>query len=182
MSLDGGWKTRGRCHVLGDNIPHDGGVIRFDLVTARVQDPAQLIPHLFDEAAPGLKNNLQQGDFIVAGENFFCGKAHNQGMIAMKALGLRVLCESMPFRSFRAATGVALPCLINCKGIMGLVSTGDEIEADFSTGVVNNLTTGRSEKYPPLAQEIKSIIEEGGMRGMLAAWLRDHPELGQAVA
>jgi 3-isopropylmalate/(R)-2-methylmalate dehydratase small subunit len=80
-------------------------VIRFDLVTARVQDPAQLIPHLFDEIDSTLKERVKPGEFNVAGKNFFSGKAHNQGMIAMKALGLRVLCESMPFRSFRAATG-----------------------------------------------------------------------------
>jgi 3-isopropylmalate/(R)-2-methylmalate dehydratase small subunit len=179
MPLEGGWKTRGRCHVLGDNVPHDGGVMRFDLVTARVQDPTQLIPHLFDEVDPSLKSKLNPGDFIVAGQNFFCGKAHNQGMIAMKALGLRVLCESMPFRSFRAAIGVALPCLINCQGITQFVSDGDEIEADFETGIVKNLTTNGSENYPALAPEIKAIIEEGGMRGMLAAWLRDHPELAE---
>ncbi len=182
MALDGGWKTRGKAHVLGDNVPHDGGIIRFDLVTARIQDPAQLIPYLFDEIDPTLKERVRPGDFIVAGQNFFSGKAHNQGMIAMKALGLRVLCESMPFRSFRAATGVALPCLIHCKGISRLVSTGDEIEADFATGTVSNLTTGASETYPPIPAEIKAIIEEGGMRGMLAAWLRDHPELAQPAA
>ena len=85
----------------------------------------------------------------------------------------------MPFRSFRAAIGVALPCLINCQGITQLVSDGDEIEADFETGIVKNLTTNGSENYPALAPEIKAIIEEGGMRGMLAAWLRDHPELAE---
>jgi 3-isopropylmalate/(R)-2-methylmalate dehydratase small subunit len=179
MALEGGWKTRGTCHMLGDNVPHDGGVIRFDLVTSRVQDPAQLIPYLFGEIDPTLKERVKPGDFIVAGKNFFCGKAHNQGMIAMKALGLRVLCESMPFRSFRAATGVALPCLINCEGISGWIANGDEIEADFDSGTVTNVQSGRSERYPSIPPEIKSILEEGGMRGMLAAWLRDHPELAE---
>jgi 3-isopropylmalate/(R)-2-methylmalate dehydratase small subunit len=180
MALDGGWKTRGKAHLLGDNVPHDGGVIRFDLVTARVQDPAQLIPHLFDEIDPTLKERVKPGDFIIAGKNFFCGKAHNQGMIAMKALSLRVLCESMPFRSFRAATGVALPCLIHCEGVTSFISDGDEIEADFDTGVVINLKSGQSRRYPSIPLEIKSILAEGGMRGMLAAWLRDHPDLGEA--
>src|SRR3569833_1536256 len=181
MALDGGWRTRGIAHVLGDNILHDGGVIRFDLVTSRVQDPAQLIPYLIDEIDPTLKERIEPGDFIVAGKIFFCGKAHNQGMIAMKALRLRVLCESMPFRSFLAATGVALPCMINCEGIGGWIANGDEIEADFDTGTVTNLKSGRSERYPSIAPEIKSIIEEGGMRGMLAAFLRGHPELGEAA-
>ena len=180
MALEGGWKTRGTCHVLGDNVVHDGGIIRFDLVTARVQDPAQLIPHLFDEIDPTLKRRVKPGDFIVAGKNFFCGKAHNQGMIAMKALGLRVLCESMPFRSFRAATGVALPCLVHCEGITDFVASGDLLEVDFDSGVVINLKNGQSRQYPAIPPAIKSILEEGGMRGMLTAWLRDHPELGRA--
>ena len=98
----------------------------------------------------------------------------------MKALGLRVLCESMPFRSFRAATGVALPCLIRCEGVTSFISDGDEIEADFDTGVVINLNSSQSQRYPSIPPEIKSILAEGGMLGMLAAWLRDHPELGQA--
>lgn len=181
MALEGGWKTRGTSHVLGDNVPHDGGIIRFDLVTSRVQDPDKLIPHLFDEIDPTLKEKVKPGDFIVAGKHFFCGKAHNQGMIAMKALGLRVLCESMPFRSFRAATGVALPCLIHCDGITKWIKTGDEIEVDFDTGTVKHLRTERSETYPGIPPEIKAILDEGGMHGMLSAWLRDHPELAQPV-
>src|SRR3974390_2770376 len=178
MALERGWKTRGVAHMLGDNVPHDGGGIRVALVTARVQDPPQLIPHLFDEIDPTLKERVKPGDFIVAGKNFFCGKAHNQGMIAMKALELRVLCESMPFRSFRAATGVALPCLVNCEGITGWVAPGRAVAGDFDTRSATHLKTGRSEQYPSIPLEIKSIIEEGGMRGMLAAWLRDHAELG----
>jgi 3-isopropylmalate/(R)-2-methylmalate dehydratase small subunit len=177
MALQGGWKTRARCHVLGDNIPHDGGVMRFDYITGRVTDPAQLIPELFNEIDPTLKTRIQPGDYIVAGRNFFCGKAHNNGMIAMKALGLRVLCESMPFRSFRAATGVALPCLTQCIGIREYVHDGDELEVDFETGEVNNLTTGESRKYPAVARDIKVIVEEGGMKGLLSKWLADHPEL-----
>lgn len=182
MALDGGWKTRARAHVLGNDVPHDGGVIRFDLVTARVHDPAQLIPFLFDEVDPTLKERIRPGDYIVAGRNFLCGKAHNQGLIAMKALGLRILCESMPFRSFRAATSLALPCLTRCEGITGLVRDGDEIEADFDTGLVANLTTGESRSYPAIPPDIKVILDEGGMKGMLAMWLKTHPELAHPPA
>ncbi|WP_296558874.1 hypothetical protein [Pigmentiphaga sp.] len=177
MALEGGWKTRARCHVLGDDVPHDGGVMRFDFITGRVTDPALLIPELFNEIDPGLKTRIRPGDFIVAGKNFFCGKAHNNGMIAMKALGLRVLCESMPFRSFRAAIGVALPCLIQCKGIREFVQDGDELEVDFESGEVIDLTRGETRRYPAVARDIKTIVEEGGMQGLLAKWLADHPEL-----
>ena len=48
--------------------------------------------------------------------------------------------------------------------------------------MISNLKSGRSETYPSIPREIKSILEEGGMRGMLAAWLRDHPELAETPA
>ena len=59
MSLENGWKTRARCHVLGDNVLHDGGVIRFDFVTGRVTDPAQIIPELFREIDPTLMERIK---------------------------------------------------------------------------------------------------------------------------
>ncbi|CAN5728404.1 Isopropylmalate/citramalate isomerase small subunit [soil metagenome] len=177
MPIANGWKTRARCHVLGHDVLHDGGVMRFDYVTGRVTDPAVLIPELFKEIDPTLISRVKAGDYIVAGRNFFAGKAHNNGMIAMKALGLRVLCESMPFRSFRAAIGAALPCLVQCQGILEYVHDGDEIEADFETGEVKNITTGESRTYPPMAPDIKAMLDEGGMKGLLSKWLTEHPEL-----
>ena len=44
----------------------------------------------------------------------------------------------MPFRSFRAATGVALPCLIHRHGVTDFIADGDEIEVDFDSGVVEH--------------------------------------------
>ena len=174
------WRTRGAAHVLGDNIPHDGGVINFRFIPLRVTDPAELIPHLFDEVDPTIKERLKPGDFIVAGENFLCGKAHNQGLIALKALNIRILCQSMPYRSFRAATSLALASMVHCDGIASFLKDGDEIEADFASGEVTKLASGEKRTYPPVAPDIQVMIQEGGMRGMLAAHLRDHPELAVA--
>ena len=176
------WRSRGRAHVLGDNIPHDGGVINFRFVTSRITDPKEIIPFLFDEVDPTLKDRLKQGDFIVAGKNFLAGKAHNNGLIGLKALGIRILCESMSFRSFRAATSLALPLLTQCEGISGFIKDGDDIEADLVSGEVRDHTTGERRTYPPLAADVRAIIEEGGMRGMLTKYLQDHPQLATAPA
>jgi 3-isopropylmalate/(R)-2-methylmalate dehydratase small subunit len=176
METFAGWKTRGRCHVLGDDIAHDGVVMPYDLITTKVRDPELLIPHLFEAIDPTLRERLQPGDFIVAGRNFLCGKAHNQGLIAMKALQLRILCESMPFRSFRGAIGLAVPSLVGCTGIAKFLADGDEVEVDFETGKVSKLATGEEKDYPPISPDIKTIVAQGGMRGMLARWLEDHPE------
>ena len=174
------WISTGRAHVLGNNILHDGGVISFEAVVARITDPKELIPKLFAQVDPTLAARIKPGDFIVAGSNFLAGKAHNNGLIAMKALGLRIMCESMGMRAFQGVVGLALPCLKNCVGITSLISDGDEIEADFLTGEVKNLSKNTVANYGGLAEGVKNMIEEGGMLGLLSAHLKKHPELAMA--
>ena len=174
------WTTVGHAHVLGNNIPHDGGVMSFDVVLARTTDPQELIPRLFAEVDPLLAAKIKPGDFIVAGHNFLAGKAHNNGLLAMKALGLRILCESMGTRAFQGVVGLALPCLTNCVGITGLVADGDEIQVDFLSGLVKNLTQSTQAAYTGVPEGVKKMIEEGGMLGLLTSHLKNHPELGVA--
>jgi len=171
------WIKRGRAHVLGDNVPHDAGVMAFDIVLSRTTDPQQLIPHLFAEIDPALAQRIKPGDFIVAGTNFLAGKAHNAGIIAMKALDMGILCASMPVRAFQGVVAQAVPALVQCEAITEFVADGDELEVDFQTGLVCNLTGGATRQYGALAPEIRRMIEAGGMRGMLAAHLEAHPEL-----
>lgn len=176
------WTSRGRAYVLGNNIPHDGGVISFDAVLARTTDPQELIPRLFAQVDPALAAKIKPGDFIVAGHNFLAGKAHNNGLLAMKALGLRILCESMGIRAFQGVVGLALPCLPSCVGVTSLVSDGDEIEVDFLAGVVRNLSKNTVGTYTGVPDGVKNMIEQGGMLGLLASHLKSHPELGIAAA
>lgn len=173
------WKRRGTAHVLGDDVPHDGAVMSFDMVLTRTTDPDELIPHLFKELDPTLIDRLRPGDFIVAGSNFLSGKPHNSGIIALKALGISLLCESMATKAFNGVVMLAVPLLTQCTGIREMVSNGDELEVDFSAGTVRNVTTGVEKQFPPLPPEVQQIIESGGMQGMLAAHLREHPELAQ---
>ncbi len=174
------WITTGRAHVLGNNILHDGGVISFEAVVARITDPKELIPRLFHQIDPTLAARIKPGDFIVAGSNFLAGKAHNNGLIAMKALGLRILCESMGMRAFQGVVGLALPCLTNCVGVTSFIADGDEIQADYLTGTVKNLSKNTEIRYGGLAEGVKDMIEEGGMLGYIASHLKKHPELGMA--
>jgi 3-isopropylmalate/(R)-2-methylmalate dehydratase small subunit len=176
------WTARGRAHLLGNNIPHDGGVISFDAVLARTTDPQELIPRLFAQVDPSLAAKIRPGDFIVAGHNFLAGKAHNNGLLAMKALGLRILCESMGIRAFQGVVALALPCLTNCVGVTSLVRDGDEIEVDFLAGLVTNLSTSTGATYQGLPDGVKNMIEKGGMLGLLASHLKNHPELGTVTA
>jgi 3-isopropylmalate/(R)-2-methylmalate dehydratase small subunit len=171
------WVIRGHAHVLGDDIPHDSGVISFDMVTARITDPEKIIPHLFAQIDPDLIHRIRPGDIIVGGKNFLAGKAHNTGLLGMKFLHLTILCESMGVRAFQGVVATAIPCLTKCHGIAEFVKNGDELEVNFLTGQVINLSQNTTMTYPGLDQGVQKMIEKDGLKGMLKEYLDEHPEL-----
>ena len=174
-----GWRSRGKAHVFGDDLVHDGKIVPVRVVGARISDPAVLATHLFEEYRPALREQVRPGDFIVAGRNFGCGKPHVAGYIAMQALGLRLLCESMPLTIIRATMNLGLPTLSDCPGLTQAVHDGDDIEVDYATGEIVNHTRGKTFSVTPLSDRVREMIERGGLRGSLKQYLHDHPELGQ---
>lgn len=170
---------RGHCHVFGDRVPLDEGVMAFKFAIQRVTDPQSLVPHLFEAIDPDFVKRAKPGDFIVAGRDFGCGKPHVQGLVAMRALNLSILCESMPYKALRRSVGEGLPVLTGCSNAAAFAGTGDEIEVDFVTGAARNLTRGTQTAFPPMSPILRELAASGGMAGLLKAWLRDHPE--QAV-
>lgn len=171
-----GWRTRGTAHVIGHDVEHDGPIMPREMISARVTDPEKLIRRLFEEYDPKLLGRLKPGDFIVAGRNLGCGKPHTGGYIAMEAMGLRILCESMPGTIVRATIGLALPCMHKCEGILDFIKDGDQIEADYESGEVINLTSGERRMFSPMQEEARNMVARGGVKGILADWLEKHPE------
>ena len=125
------WMLKGRCYKLGHDVPHSGGVVPNHIIIGRHFDPADIIPHLFEETDPGFHTRCRPGDIIVAGRNFGMGPKMN-GYIAMQALGLGLVCESMPFLGYRAAVGCGLRVMSDCVNLLEFCDTGDALEVDFS--------------------------------------------------
>jgi 3-isopropylmalate/(R)-2-methylmalate dehydratase small subunit len=168
------WILRGRCYKLGHDVPHHGGVIPNRYIIARQFDPAELVPHLFEETDPGFHERSRPGDIIVTGRNFGMGPKMN-GYIAMRALGLGVVCESMPFLAYRAAIGEGLRVLTDCPAVTEICETGEELEVDFRNGFFVNRTRAISREYPPVPESLMEIIELGGNAGWLKRWWQQQP-------
>ena len=143
------WLLKGRCYKLGHDVPHAGGVIPNRIIVAREMDPQKIIPHLFAETDPGFHTRAKPGDIIVTGRNFGMGPKAN-GYIAMQALGLGLLSESMPFLAYRAAVGCGLRVLTDCVNVGDMCETGDQLEVDFQNGFFVNHTRGTTREYPPI--------------------------------
>lgn len=171
------WVLTGRCYKLGHDVPHAGGVIPNRYIIARQFDSAELVPHLFEETDPGFHERCRPGDIIVAGRNFGMGPKMN-GYIAMRALGLGLVCESMPFLAYRAAIGEGLRTLTDCPAVTEMCDTGDELEVDFRNGFFVNRSRNLSREYPPMPEALMEIVELGGNAGWLKRWWRQQQKTG----
>ncbi|MFM0738640.1 hypothetical protein PQQ51_15475 [Paraburkholderia xenovorans] len=163
------WVLRGRCYKLGDDVPHADGVIPARFIIDREVDPAILIPHLFISTDPGFSTRSKPGDIIVTGRNFGVGPKAT-GYIAMRALGLGLLCESIPTQSYRGAVNAGLPVLSECSGVTALCDTGDELEVNFYSGKFVNHTRNLERDFPAVPEALRDLIAQGGNDQWLKNW------------
>jgi len=63
-----------------------------------------------------------------------------------------------------------LRVLTHCTGITTLCDTGDDIECNFFTGRFINHTRKQTHDFPPVPEELRELIAEGGNKGWLAHW------------
>ena len=169
MTSDFQWRLKGRCYKLGHDVSHAGGVVPNWIIGGRYFDAKDIIPHLFEETDPGFHQRVQAGDIIVAGRNFGMGPKMN-GYIAMQALGLGLVCESMPFLAYRAAIGVGLRVMTNCVNVTQMCESGDELEVDFENGFFINRTRDIRREYPAIPEKLQEIVALGGNAGWLTQW------------
>ena len=106
--------------------------------------------------------NVKKGDIIVAEKNFGCGCSREHAPIAIKAAGVScVIAETFARIFYRNAINIGLP-IIECPEASRKINNGDEVEIDFNTGVIKDLTTGESfqgQAFPEFMQKI--IAAEG---------------------
>ncbi|MEA3368186.1 MAG: 3-isopropylmalate dehydratase small subunit [Planctomycetota bacterium] len=151
---------RGKGHVFGDDVNTD------EIIPARYLnriDPDFLGAHCMEGADPEFVGKLEPGDVIVAGKNFGCGSSREHAPLAIKAAGVAcVVARSFARIFFRNAINIGLP-IVACPEAVRDASPGDDIEVDLAAGRLTNHTTDRTLTFPPLTEEIHSIIEAGGL-------------------
>jgi 3-isopropylmalate/(R)-2-methylmalate dehydratase small subunit len=133
-----------------------------------------LIPHLFEQTDPGFSTRCQAGDIIVTGRNFGMGQKAT-GYIAMQALGLGLLCETMSHQAHRAAVGEGLRVLPQCPDLLTLCDNGDQLEVNFGTGLFVNRSRGVTHTFSPCPEALRDLVKQGGTAGWLSHWRQSQP-------
>ena len=108
-------------------------------------------------------NRVKPGDIMVANKNFGCGSSREHAPIAIKASGISCVIASTFARIFyRNAINIGL-AILECDEAAQDIQADDEVQVDFDTGLITNLTTGKTYQAQPFPPFIQNIIEKGGL-------------------
>lgn len=151
--------AKGTVFKYGDNVDTDV------IIPARYlnsSDPAELALHCMEDIDKDFVSKVSKGDIIVATKNFGCGSSREHAPIAIKAAGVScVIAETFARIFYRNAINIGLP-IIECKEASIAIQNGDEVEVNFDTGIITDLTTGecfQGQAFPEFMQKI--IAAEG---------------------
>jgi len=145
-------------YVYGDNIDTDRIIPG---KYTKTLDLSTLADHVLEDLDPSFSKNVQDGDIIVAGENFGCGSSREQAPIAIKQSGVAVvIAEDFARIFFRNAINIGLPVLEIGKHN---IKIGAEIKYDLKTGEVYDLSADKKYTAVKLPQIMIDILNEGGL-------------------
>ena len=147
-------KANGTVFKYGDNVDTDV------IIPARYLnsfDAKELASHAMVDIDPEFATKVQPGDLIVANKNFGCGSSREHAPLCLKTAGVScVIAETFARIFYRNSINIGLP-IIECPEAAKAISAGDEVEVDFDSGVITDVTTGQKfqgQAFPPFMQKI----------------------------
>lgn len=150
----------GKAFKYGENVDTDVIIPARHLNTS---DPAELAKHCMEDIDKDFVNQVKEGDIIAAGKNFGCGSSREHAPIAIKAAGVScVIAPTFARIFYRNSFNTGLP-ILECEEAARKIQAGDEIEVDFKTGEIRNITRGETYQAEPFPEFISRIIECGGL-------------------
>ena len=152
--------AKGRVHKFGDNVDTDV------IIPARYlnrSDEQWLASHCMEDIDADFAKNVKKGDIMVAEANFGCGSSREHAPIAIKSSGISCVIASTFARIFyRNAINIGL-AILECDEAAKNIKDGDEVEVDFDSGLIKNLTDGKTYQAQPFPDFIQNIIKNGGL-------------------
>lgn len=147
-------KANGTVFKYGDNVDTDVIIPARYLNTS---DAAELAEHCMEDIDKEFIKKVKKGDIIVAEKNFGCGSSREHAPIAIKAAGVScVIAKTFARIFYRNAINIGLP-IIECEKAAEGIEAGDQVEVDFDSGLITNVTKGvkfQGQAFPEFMQKI----------------------------
>ncbi|MDR1136556.1 MAG: 3-isopropylmalate dehydratase small subunit [Clostridiales Family XIII bacterium] len=150
----------GKAFKYGDNVDTDVIIPARYLVTS---DPEELAVHCMEDIDKNFAGDVRPGDIIVAGKNFGCGSSREHAPLAIK--GAKVACVIAPTFArifYRNSFNTGMP-ILESEEAAAKIDAGDEVEVDFATGLIRNITKSEVYQAEPFPPFISKLIESGGL-------------------
>lgn len=152
--------AKGIVFKYGDNVDTDV------IIPARYlnsSDPSELAAHCMEDIDRDFIKKVKKGDIIVADKNFGCGSSREHAPIAIKAAGVScVIAETFARIFYRNAINIGLP-IIECPEASKGIEAGDEVQVDFDSGIIQNLSKGTQFKGQAFPEFMQKIIAAEGL-------------------
>ena len=156
--------TKGKAVRYPDNVDTDVIIPARYLNTS---DARELALHCMEDIDREFVKRVQPGDVIVAGWNFGCGSSREHAPLVIKTCGTGcVIAKSFARIFYRNAINIGLP-ILECEQAAQEIEAGHEVTVDFDTGIITDVTTGKSYQAQPFPPFIQNIIKCGGLLNSL---------------
>ncbi len=163
-------KLVGKAWKFGADIDTDAIIPARYLNTT---DPKVLAAHCMEDANPDFAREVRRGDFIVAGKNFGCGSSREHAPVAIKGVGVSCVIASSFARIFyRNSFNIGL-LILESEEAAKDVESGDELSVDIDTGLIENLSNGKTYKSAPIPEFMQKIVNAGGLVNYVAERVGD---------
>ncbi len=156
--------TQGTVFKYPDNVDTDVIIPARYLNTA---DAKELAKHCMEDIDKSFVNCVHPGDIMVAGWNFGCGSSREHAPLVIKTCGTGcVIAKSFARIFYRNAINIGLP-ILECEAAAEEIQAGDQVSVDFDTGIITDVTTGKTYRAEPFPAFIQNIIKKGGLLASL---------------
>ena len=153
-------QAKGNVFKYGDNVDTDV------IIPARylaIADPKELAEHCMEDIDQDFVRKVHPGDIIVANKNFGCGSSREHAPLVIKVSGIScVIAETFARIFYRNAINIGLP-IIECPEAARDIKDSDEVEVDFDSGTIRNLTTGKQYQGQAFPEFMQRIIKADGL-------------------
>jgi len=156
--------TKGCVFKYPDNVDTDVIIPARYLNTPKAEE---LALHCMEDIDADFVKKVKPGDIMVAGWNFGCGSSREHAPLVIKTCKTGcVIAKSFARIFYRNAINIGLP-ILECEQACDEIQAGDEVEVDFDTGVIHNITTDKTYQAQPFPPFIQNIITKGGLLASL---------------
>ena len=152
--------TQGTVFKYPDNVDTDVIIPARYLNTS---DAQELAKHCMEDIDTEFVQKVQPGDIMVAGWNFGCGSSREHAPLVIKTCGTGcVIAKSFARIFYRNAINIGLP-ILECEAAADEIEAGHQVSVDFDTGIITDVTTGKTYQAQPFPPFIQNIISKGGL-------------------